>query len=168
MKHVLRSNSTNIQVDDTGANDTEGNIKMGEDIGTQTPDVPNTIQHILTEPLNFQVGGSRKYHGRKTKAAAHKTQRQHKMAQNARRVQGVKQKVFAKGYNTMPKDKALQISEGVFEPTIFIDTIRAHKQFDLDFPPAERDHGFMVSCKGLVLYWNTLTQDFGSELVALP
>ena len=129
--------------------------------------IPNTIDNILAEPLNFQ-GGTRKYTGRKTKAAVCKSQRQHKMAQNARRVQGAKQKVFVKGYNLMPKDKALQISEGVFTPTIHIDTIRAHKQFDLDFPQAERDHGFMVSCKGQVLYWNKLTQDFGSELIELP
>ena len=89
------------------------------------------------------------------------------MAQNARRVQGTK-KVFAKGYNLMLKDKALQISDGVFVPTICIDTIRDYKQFDLDFPPAECAHCFMVSCEGQVLYWNTLTNDFESELVALP
>ena len=53
-----------------------GNVKMGEDIGTQTPDVSNTIEHILAEPLNLQEG-TRKYHGRKTKAAVHKTQHQH-------------------------------------------------------------------------------------------
>ena len=68
----------------------------------------------------------------------------------------------------MPKDKALQISTGVFIPTIYIDTINAHNQFNQEFPPAERQHGFMVSCKGQVLYWNTVTQDFGPELVALP
>ena len=68
----------------------------------------------------------------------------------------------------MPKDKALQISEGVFIPTIFVDTVKAYKQLDLDFPPAERQQGFMVSCKGQVLYWNTLTQDFGPDLVDLP
>ena len=32
-----------------------------------------TIDHLLAEPLNLQ-GGTRKYTGRKTKAAAHKTQ----------------------------------------------------------------------------------------------
>ena len=90
------------------------------------------------------------------------------MAQNAHRVQKDKQKVFVKGYKSMPKDRALQISGGVFVPTLFIDTVRAHKQFNLDFPPAERAHGFMVSCKGQVLYWNTLTNDFGAELVAMP
>ena len=68
----------------------------------------------------------------------------------------------------MPKDRALQISDGIFTPTIYIDTTQAYKQFDLDFPPAERQHGFMVSCKGQILYWNTLTQDFGAELVDLP
>ena len=68
----------------------------------------------------------------------------------------------------MLKDKTLQISDGVFVPTICIDTIRDYKQFDLDFPPAECAHCFMVSCEGQVLYWNTLTNDFGSELVALP
>ena len=99
-----------------------------------------TINHLLAEPLNLQ-GGTRKYTGRKTKAAAHKTQCHHKIAQNAHRVQGAKQKVFVKGYNSMPKDRALQISDGVFVPTLFIDTVRAHKQFDLDFPPAERAHG---------------------------
>ena len=100
----------------------------------------STIDHILAEHLNLQ-GGTRKYTGRKTKAAAHKTQCHHKMAQNAHRVQGAKQKVFVKGYNSMPKDRALQISDGVFVPTLFIDTVRAHKRFDLDFPPAERAHG---------------------------
>ena len=29
------------------------NVKIGEDIGTQTPDIPNTIEHILAEPLNL-------------------------------------------------------------------------------------------------------------------
>ena len=144
-------------------------VKVGEDTGA-TPAVvepaPNAIEQILAEPLNLQ-GGKRKYYGRKTKAAAHKTQRQHKTVQNARRVEGSK-KVLAKGYNVMPKDRALQISAGVFVPTIFIDTINAHNQFNQDFPPAERQHGFMVSCKGVVLYWNTLTQDFGPALVDLP
>ena len=142
------------------------NVKIGEDIGTQTPDIPNTIEHILAEPLNLQ-GGKRKYFGRKTKAAVHKTQRQHKTVHNACRVEGSK-KVLVKGYNIMPRDRALHISAGVFVPTIFIDTTQAYNQFDLDFPPAERQHGFMVSCKGQVLYWNTLTNDFGTELVALP
>ena len=68
----------------------------------------------------------------------------------------------------MPKDRALQNSEGLFIPTIHIDTIKAHKQLNIDFPTAEGLHGFMVSCKGQTLYWNTLTQDFGTELVALP
>ena len=146
----------------------DDNVRMGEDtkIAAGVEDIPDTIGHILAEPLNLQ-GGTRKYYGCKTKAAAHKTQRQHKMAQNARRVEGSK-KVLAKGYNIMPKDRALQISAGVFVPTIFIDTINAHNQFKQDFPPAERQHGFMVSCKGQVLYWNTLTQDFGPELVELP
>ena len=145
-------------------------VKVGEDTGA-TPAVvepaPNAIEQILAEPLNLQGGVKRKYYGRKTKAAAHKTQRQHKTVQNARRVEGSK-KVLAKGYNVMPKDRALQISAGVFVPTIFIDTINAHNQFNQDFPPAERQHGFMVSCKGVVLYWNTLTQDFGPALVDLP
>ena len=141
---------------------------MGEDttIAAGVEDIPDTIGHILAEPLNLQTG-TRKYYGRKTKAAAHKTQRQHKMAQNARRVEGSK-KVLAKGYNIMPKDRALQISAGVFVPTIHIDTINPHNQFNQDFPPAERQHGFMLSCKGQVLYWNTLTNDFGTELAALP
>ena len=95
-------------------------VKIGEDVGIQTPQASNTIEHILAEPLNLQ-GGKRKYYGRKTKAAAHKTQRQHKTVQNARRVEGSK-KVLAKGYNVMPKDRALQISAGVFIPTIYIDT----------------------------------------------
>ena len=56
-------------------------------------------------------------------------------------------KSFCQRVHSMPKDRALQISDGVFVPTLFIDT---------------------VSCKGQVLYWNTLTNDFGSELVALP
>ena len=155
VKNSLQTNTHSTLVEDPGEN-----IKMGED-------TPSTIDQILAETLNFQGAGPRKYHGRKTKAAAHKSQRQHKLAQNARRVEGSR-KVFAKGYNLMPKDKALQISEGVFIPTIFVDTVKAYKQLDLDFPPAERQHGFMVSCKGQVLYWNTLTQDFGPELVALP
>ena len=82
---------------------------------------------------------------------------------NARRVEGSK-KVLAKGNSTMPKDRALQVSAGVYIPTIYIDTVQARKQFDLDFPPAERAHSFMVSCKGQVLYWNKLTNDFGAEL----
>ena len=145
----------------------DNEVKMGEDTGTQNLDIPNTIQQILAEPLNLQGGVKRKYYGRKTKAAAHKSQRQHKTVQNARRVEGTK-KVLVKGYNLMPKDKALQISTGVFIPTIYIDTINAHNQFNQEFPPAERQHGFMVSCKGQVLYWNTLTQDFAPELVDLP
>ena len=39
---------------------------MGEDIGTQTPDVSNTIEHILAEPLNLQEG-TRKYHDERQK-----------------------------------------------------------------------------------------------------
>ena len=120
MKKSIRGND-NVKMDEG-----DDNVKMGEDtkIAAGVEDIPDTIGHILAEPLNLQ-GGTRKYYGRKTKAAAHKTQRQHKMAQNARRVEGSK-KVLAKGYNIMPKDRALQVSAGVFVPTLFIDTINTH------------------------------------------
>ena len=82
-------------------------------------------------------GNIHNYCCHKTEVAAHKTQRQHKVVRNARRVEECK-KVLA---------------NGIFDP---------------GFQPAERQHGCMVSCKDQVLYWNTLTNDFGSELVALP
>ena len=110
--------------------------------------------------------GKHKYYGRKTKKAANKCQRQHKLIQNACRIQGSRRLV--KGYNQMPHDNAVQVpNSDTFVPTIFVDSVAANSQFDKDYPAAERQHGFMVSCKGMVLYWNTLTNDFGTELVAL-
>ena len=90
MKHALRSNSNNVQVDNTG-----DNIKMGEDVGG--PDTPTTLTQIINDPLNA-ILPNRRYYGRKTKAAVYKSQRQHKTVQNARRVEGTK-KVLVKGYN---------------------------------------------------------------------
>ena len=130
-------------------------------------DVPNAIDALLAEPLNLQ-GGTRKYYGRKTKKAAHKSKRKLKVALNARRQQGGRHGLV-KGYNKMPHDHAEKVRDSeVFVPTIFIDTPRAHEQFDKDFPIEERQHGFMVSCKGMILYWDTTKKDFGTELVALP
>ena len=71
----------------------------------QLLNTPNAIEQILTEPLNLQEGGEHKYFCRKKKVSAHRIQRQHKLVHNARRVQGSRRLV--KGYNTMPKDKAL-------------------------------------------------------------
>ena len=145
-------------------------IKVGEDTGTTAAIIqtaPNTVEAILADPVNAIIP-NRKYYGRKTKKAVRHTQRQHKAVQNARRMQ-THQKPLVKGYNKMPHDCALKIpNSDQFAPTIFIDDVRASQLFEQDFPKSEREHGFMVSCKGQVLYWNTLIQDFGPELVALP
>ena len=72
----------------------------------------------------------------------------------------------------MSLDGALQIpNSNVFTLLYFFDTIVANTQFDIDFPVHEYEHGFiwcLRSCKGVVLYWNTVSKDFGTELVALP
>ena len=76
---------------------------------------------------------------------------------------------FVKGYTTMPHGKAIfHPGSQVFTPTIAIDTPAARMRFDLEFPEAKREHGFMVSCMGQILFWNVHVQDFAVELHALP
>ena len=125
------------------------------------------MKAIIHDPVNA-IFPKRKYLGRKVKYAQHYSRRVHKAVQNARKVKAFKYPLV-KGYNQMPHDSALQLpNSDQFVPTIFLDDMYASHRFDQEFPPAERQHGFMVSCKGINLYWNTLTQDFGTELVALP
>ena len=120
---------------------------------------------LLKEPFNFQEK-KLMYYGGKTKKAAQRIQRQRKVAQNARRHQGTC--ALAKGYNNLPHDSAEKVkSIERFVPTIFINTMEANEQFDKDFSFEEREHGFMVSCKGVVLFWNANKKDFGTELVEL-
>ena len=145
-------------------------VKIGEDVGTIPTiieDTPSLVKAIIHDPVNA-IFPKRKYLGRKVKYAQHYSQRVHKAVQNARKVKAFKYPLV-KGYNQMPHDSARQLpNSDQFAPTIFLDDMYASRRFDQEFPPAERQHGFMVSCKGINLYWNTLTQDFGTELVALP
>ena len=68
----------------------------------------------------------------------------------------------------MPHDKAENVKNTErFVPTIYINTMQANEQFNKDFPIEEREHSFIVSCKGVVLFWNANKKDFGTELVEL-
>ena len=125
----------------------DDNVKIGEDVGIfATTDVtmplPDTVTKLLSEPLSF-VSEKHKY----------SSQRQLKVAHNKHGHQGTR--MFVKGYNNMPHDNAQLVKNTeCFVPTIFIDTVAAHTQFDLDYPKETREHGFMVSCKGVVSYWD--------------
>ena len=113
----------------------------------------NYLTRTTFVQMYFQQG-SRKYYGRKTKKAAVKGQRHYKMVRCARKHQFTH--LLVKGYNKMPHDNAEKVRNSeYFVPTIFLDAVQAHKQFDQDFPAEEREHGFMVSCKGAILYWDT-------------
>ena len=67
----------------------------------------------------------------------------------------------------MPHNNAQIIrNSDVFTPTIFINNMKSHEQFDKDFPAEERARGFMVSCKGVVFYWDAQKKEFCTELIA--
>ena len=66
-------------------------MKIGEHIGIQAgiQEIPSTVCSILADPLNLQEGSVKhKFFRRKTKAAAHKTEHQHKTVINASRLEG--------------------------------------------------------------------------------
>ena len=98
------------------------------------------------------------YHTSKKAKVTKKAKKHSKMSLNACRGEDG---CLVKGYVNMPHSCAvLKPMTGMFWPTLHIDTFKDHTQLDVDSPPAEHPHGFLILYKGKVMSWDENLKEF--------
>ena len=127
-------------------------VKQGEDVASVNVPADIKVEAVLGK--------------HKSESAAEKSRKHKAMTKNARRRAGGGN--LTCGYMKLPKDRAVfQPWTGTYAPTIQIENMQNLEALDFEFPKDTREHGFMVSCNGLTLFWNKYKQDFQPEVITI-